>query len=196
MTSKATGTFVQNKKLDKIVHKESNLVVNNQKEKLVIGRVFEKAFIPLEDDTEVEKTLQTCAEFGLKYDESLVQFEEESEEKEAEEEARSASDQREVEKVVEPLSERREARPSQEQSEPTPRKETVERAKSESPSDLSALLQKHTEEMIAFVKKVSSNSASMSELSAVKKELEETKKELDGTKKKLKALLATMQEQL
>ena len=82
MTSKSSKlTLVKNKKLDCLYHKESMLVFKSPTEKLVIGRIENDEIIPLD-----EQALELCQEHGFKYDESLVETEEASQEEEQTEE--------------------------------------------------------------------------------------------------------------
>ena len=61
----------KNNIINKIWHPESTLVFKSSKEKLVIGRLDNKDFIPLDDEA-----LDLCIKWKFKYDNSLVDDEE------------------------------------------------------------------------------------------------------------------------
>ena len=58
----------RNKKLDKIYHSETNLVFKSVNEKVVIGRIENDEIIPLD-----ESCIKLCDDWGLSYDDSLVE---------------------------------------------------------------------------------------------------------------------------
>jgi hypothetical protein len=77
-------TLKRNKKLDKIFHSETNLVFKSINEKIVIGRLEGDKFLSLDGIC-----IELCEEWGLSYDESLIEktssTEEENEEQPKEE---------------------------------------------------------------------------------------------------------------
>jgi hypothetical protein len=67
------------KDTDKVWHSDSTLVFKSLKDKVVIGRYFEKEIIPLDD-----LCLELCSKWKFKYDKDLVEEDEEEEEEEEE----------------------------------------------------------------------------------------------------------------
>jgi len=65
------------KDTDKVWHSDSTLVFKSLKDKVVIGRYFEKEIIPLDD-----LCLELCSKWKFKYDKDLVEEEDEEEEDE------------------------------------------------------------------------------------------------------------------
>jgi hypothetical protein len=62
------------KDTDNVWHSESTLVFKSSKDKVVIGRYFEKEIIPLDD-----LCLELCSKWKFKYDKDLVEEEDEEE---------------------------------------------------------------------------------------------------------------------
>ena len=63
-----TSKLIFTKSLNLYYYKESSLVVKSDKEKVVIGRLENKEFIPFDD-----KTLKLCEEYGMEPDESKIE---------------------------------------------------------------------------------------------------------------------------
>jgi len=63
------------KDTDNVWHSESTLVFKSSKDKVVIGRYFEKEIIPLDD-----LCLELCSKWKFKYDKDLVEEEDDEEE--------------------------------------------------------------------------------------------------------------------
>jgi hypothetical protein len=61
-------TLKRNKKLDRIYHSDTNLVFKSANEKIVIGRIEYDDFISLDD-----MCISLCEQWGLSYDESLIE---------------------------------------------------------------------------------------------------------------------------
>ena len=61
-------TLKRNKKLDRIYHSDTNLVFKSVNEKVVIGRIENDEFVSLDDTC-----ISLCNEWGLSYDESLIE---------------------------------------------------------------------------------------------------------------------------
>ena len=80
--SKLKGKIVlkKNTTINKIWHPESTLVFKSSKEKLVIGRFHDGELIPLDDEA-----LDLCVQWKFKYDSSLVDEEEVTDEGEDQE---------------------------------------------------------------------------------------------------------------
>lgn len=85
-------TLKRNKKLDKIFHGETNLVFKSVNEKIVIGRLEGDEFLSLDGIC-----IELCEEWGLSYDESLIEktstTEEENEEQPKEETKENLNEQ-------------------------------------------------------------------------------------------------------
>ena len=84
------------KELDTIWHPESKLVFKSSKDKVVIGRYFEKEIIPLD-----ELCLELCSKWKFKYDKTLVEEEDEDDEEEEEEVVENQEEENDDESVKE-----------------------------------------------------------------------------------------------
>lgn len=84
------------KELDTIWHPESTLVFKSSKDKIVIGRYEDDKFVSLDDTS-----LELCDTWKFKYDESLLEKNEEVEEIEETEEAEAEEETEEVDETDE-----------------------------------------------------------------------------------------------
>lgn len=180
MSSKSKKiVYKRNKKLGKIYHPDSGLVVKSAKEKIVIGRIDGNKFVPLDDTA-----LDLCDEWNLKYDESLIDFEDadDSSEDEAEKSPKKKS-----QKSADEESDDEEKVPS--------RKASTKKSNTpvQPPADFAALIARQNKELQDFVAGVTGNGDNDERVAELEKELADTKKELTETKKKLKGVLAAMQ---
>lgn len=175
--SAKTAKYKKNSKIGKYYQVETGLVINSTEEKLVIGRIKGDEFIPLDQDDDIEQTLKLCEDSGLKFDQTLVSFEEEEEEDA--QSVKSAVSEK-VQVTTQPTV----------QPQPTPVVQPADR--SDVLTELVQLLHTQNEQMKEFVgrmiQKSSANSATDAELIATKQTLAETRKELDALKAKLKSL--------
>lgn len=187
MSAKATTKLAmkRHKKLDKIYYPDNNLVINSQTEKLVIGRISDDEFVPLDDEA-----LELCEKLGLKYDESLVQTEEEETEAPKEEE----EEQEQVQE--EPV-----------QEEPVQEEQPVPKAKVTPPEEEKPASKNNIDAVGVIVQnakmlgdllmsKMKEATVDKERVAELEKQLSATKKELDDVKKKLKGVLSAMQGEL
>lgn len=201
----------KSKKLDKIYDNETKLVVRSKDDKTVIGRIEDDNFVELDQDA-----VDLCDKHGYKYDESLIQFEEEVEEVEEKEEKEEKVE--EETKEVEEVEEEKEAPVEKE----TPKKKLVKdepkkpkgvREEIKEIKEIEAV----SEKFVALAEKQLNNNSfsellekfSQSALSLFnenennsKKKIEELeatvaklKKDLENTKRINKNLLMTLQQQ-
>ena len=84
------------KDTDKVWHSDSTLVFKSLKDKVVIGRYFEKEIIPLDD-----LCLELCSKWKFKYDKDLVEEDDEEDEDEEVVENQDGGDEQESEKESE-----------------------------------------------------------------------------------------------
>ncbi len=184
MTSKTKTTFTYNKKLDKIYHPETKLVIKSKSDRTVVGRIDGDSFIPLDEDDDASNTIELCEANGFKYDETLVDVQAEDDEEP---------------KVVNANPKQSSKSEDEESVKQTPVKPALEQPRPKL-DDLAIALAKHTKEMLDFVSKLQtvsqSNPSLEKDLVSVRKELDETRKELETVKKKLKTVLASMQDEL
>ena len=169
METTKTSKYKKDKTIDKYYQVGTGLVINSTEEKVVIGRLKNGQFVPLDQDDEIEQTLKLCEDNGLKFDETLVNFEEDED------------TEQEVKSVPE------ETKP--EESAP---KESVNSSTDTSMVELAQMLQQHNEQLRSFVTRImaknSSSSETEKELAVAKQNLVDTRKELDALKAKLKSL--------
>jgi len=88
------------KDTDKVWHSDSTLVFKSLKDKVVIGRYFEKEIIPLDD-----LCLELCSKWKFKYDKDLVEEEDDDEEVVENQEGDEEEQQNEKETEQEKLNE-------------------------------------------------------------------------------------------
>jgi hypothetical protein len=186
-TKSQNPVLKRNKKLDKIYNPDSGLVFNSSsKDKLVIGRIEDDEFISLD-----EKALELCEEYNFKYDESLVETEEEKEvvpEKEDDEEEEEKEEKEEV------VPHKKEIK-----VDVVPVKTKVD---TQSPNEVTnnsnfASLLVQLQEYVSNKDKCLSDledklELMRKELSQTKEDLSTKEKELIDTKKKLKGVLSAM----
>lgn len=218
-TSKSKKTvYKRNKKLGKIYHPDSGLVIKSAKEKIVIGRIDGDEFVPLD-----ETALELCEKWNFKYDESLVEetdaSDSEEEELPVEKKGKSAgkakskpdsvkgddSDSEEEELPAEKKGKsagKAKGKPDSvkgvDSEEETPaekkgRSQTKDEV-AQLPAGFTEILDRHNKELQDFVNSIkpveSGDNKRVNELEA---EVAELKKELASTKKKIKGVLAAMQ---
>jgi len=191
------SSYKLNKKLDRIYHVESNLVVKSQAEKLVVGRLENGEFIPLD-----ERAVELCDEFGLKYDESLVEDDSENAEEPSE---RPSEVPKDVPKDV-PDEKKSESSVSEEPAEaPAERPaealaEALAEVHSKQPAErpaFSLTLKRFCDEMNLFVSEYDTELTKLrTQVSDLISQLESSRGEVDSVKKKLKKLLASYQDEL
>lgn len=225
MSSKAAKLVLKkNKKLDKIYHPDTGLVFKSATEKVVVGRIVDDEFIPLDDEA-----LELCEKNHFKYDESLVETEETEETEQKPSEEKKSSKKSSHEETVEEPSEEEEQTPkvkskdlkiskkkSEEPIEETkkksqePAKKKVEEPVKESkPSShmkansddslggFAVILARHTKELQDFVAgRQSESQLDKDKIVDLETQLSSTKKELEEVKKKLKGVLSAMQDNL
>ena len=81
-TKGAKLVLKKNKKLDKIYHPDTGLVFKSASERVVIGRIIEDEFASLD-----QESVDLCQQYGFRYDESLIEEEEQPNEEETNEDA-------------------------------------------------------------------------------------------------------------
>jgi hypothetical protein len=163
----------RHKGLDKLYHEESNLVIKSKEEPLVVGRIENDTFIPLDDET-----LDLCSRFNMKYDETLVEVENQSA-------SQPDGDVEDTEQQAPPSLASEEVAVAS-----SPAENKTLPSSSDSVYDM--LMKVHT----IHQQFVSSNKSLQTQLSESQEELEKTKKELQEVKQKLKGVLSLMQSQL
>jgi outer membrane biosynthesis protein TonB len=216
MASKKEKTvFKKHKALDKVYHPDSGLVIKSATDKVVVGRISEDEFIPLDDEC-----LELCEKYGFKYDETLV-AEEDGAEEEAEQDAEETPEEvaEETPETVEPekqpetkkknskaVEQNVEQEPEKQPvPQPEPKKKTKEEVKKapEKPkgndvmSELSSLVSSHSESLTSFVQVLLDRSTESQErCSKLEAEISTLKTQLEETKNKMKKLLSAMQNDL
>lgn len=174
MSSKTKKIVLKrNKKLDKIYHLDSGLVVNSAKEKLVVGRIENDEFVVLD-----QTALDLCKKFDLKYDETLV----DSDDDEEDEEDNEVNSEKEEEE--------KEEEEKEEETKAVSRKSSVQETKksdSSTEAKVAELMLSTQKKLLELVKQMTpdKDSSSGEELEKVKAELEDTKVELAKVKKDL-----------
>lgn len=183
MSTKAKLTLKRNKKHDKIYDATTGLVIRSTKDKVVIGRLVDDEYIPLNAEM-----VELCDELGYEYDESLLASEPTNESEEESE--REASSSQEASQETTPV--QQEA--SQEAKREIPEvNNTIVFSRPTPEVQLSYILEQHKNALYEFVNSLGANSELESTLASVRVELEETQKELLATKTKLKKILIAMQ---
>ena len=218
MSSKTTQKFTRKPKLGIIYHDLSGLVIRDSKDKTVIG------FYDSENEEYHpgvnQKVADLCEQYNFKYDESLVQTEEETENVEETEDTEEVTEETEEKEETEEFEEdkqedsekkeeveedKQEVADEKDQSEVEESEEiggvqTDEKTNSNTNSSLLSLLEKCTSEAssmnAAFVQLKSKLSSTEESNKKLLQENEKLTKELASTKNKMKALLASMQENL
>jgi len=213
MTSK-TAKLVLSKKDGKLYQKDSGLVFNSVKEKLVIGRFEGDEFVSLDD-----KALELCEQFGFKYDESLVETQEteevgeeveETEEVEEKAPPKEASPPKKASKKVPPKDASPKKAPPKESSpveEASPPKKTSKKAPPQEESEVRAEavpeptkktevdpLQRllgtfSTELHTLFLSQKPTTSEDPGRIASLEKEIETLKQEIAKKDKKIRALI-------
>jgi len=182
----------KHKKLGKIYQDKSMLVFKSATERLVVGRIEDDQFIPLD-----EKAVELCEEYGHEVDKSLLDEAEADVQEEVEEKEIDAEESVEPlpEPVVEPPSKAKKEK--KEKPEETPKKKAVVPPKV---LDFSSVLMRHSEELIelnsSLTKKEEESTQNKERVAELEKELETMKKDHEETKKKLKGVLLAMQNSL
>jgi len=182
--SAKTVSFKKHKKSGEIYNLENLLVYKSAdgkplKEKIVIGRIFEEEFVPLDDEA-----VEQCGKLGLKYDETLLKETAEAEEaEETEEQTEETEEAEEAEETQEQAEETEEVPELKKETKKESQKEMKE-SKKDSPSILTQL-----EKFISD--KEAQSLLDKSSIDELKKQLEKEKKDHEETKRKMKALLAT-----
>ena len=211
MSSKATKLVLKkNKKLDKIYHPDTGLVFKSATEKVVIGRIVDDEFVPLDDEA-----VELCEQNQFKVDESLLESEETEEQpaekkktsKKKSDEVEEESDEDESPKKKASQEEKAvikdKAKPvaKEDESENTPAskdtKPVASKAKApanDSVDGFAAILNRHTKELQDFVSaRQAEAQADKDKITELVAQLATTKKELEDVRKKLKGVLSAMQ---
>jgi len=206
MSSKITKLVLKkNKKLDKIYHPETGLVFKSATEKVVIGRIVDDEFIPLD-----EEALELCEQNHFKYDESLVETEEivEKPTNSNDPNKKLCNDEDVQEDAVEEV-----LIPKMDKSVKTEKKKSLEvveerkkslevveeRKKSNKDTDtdisgFTSILTRHTKELQNYVSNLQNELQNAKErVVELETQHSSTKKELEEVKKKLKGVLLAMQ---
>ena len=184
----------RHQKTQKIYYPENKLVVRSNTEKIVIGRIDNDIFIPLDDEA-----IRLCEEHNLKYDESLVENSNDQEEDEQVSKSESKESVKEPVKQVSKEVAKEVIKDVTVTSKEVSSKDTT-RVKSAENNLLSDIAKCNTQ----ITKLISDyQSKSQQELENATKEIETlreklslTEKKLTETTKKLKNVLLAMQSDL
>lgn len=213
MSSKAAKLVLKkNKKLDKIYHPETGVVFKSATEKVVIGRIVDDEFIPLD-----EEALELCEKNHFKYDESLVETEEATEEEKPVEakksskksEARNSSQEETVEEEEKPATQSKKAVEEEpkvsavkKSSDPVKVGQSKGNASSDDVmSGFATILSRYNKELQDFfaVRQAEVQKESQTDkerIAELETQVSSLKKELEDVKKKLKGVLTAMQGEL
>uniref|UniRef100_A0A6C0EJW1 Uncharacterized protein n=1 Tax=viral metagenome TaxID=1070528 RepID=A0A6C0EJW1_9ZZZZ len=202
MSNKTRVTYKKNKKLDKIYHPDSGLVIKSAKERIVIGRIDDGEFVPLDD-----VALELCEEWDLEPDKTLLE-DEEDEDVDEKTKKKSKDEDEDDEEEEKPKGKKSKPKDEDEEEEEKPKgkkkskpkdedeeEEEKPKGKKSKPAEgetIVELLARHAKEVQDYVAGLTTSSSD----NDLEKELEKTKKELEKTKKKLKNVLASMQDAL
>ena len=186
-------------KSGKIFFSDTKLVVKSASEKIVIGRIFNDDFLPLD-----KEAINLSKQIGLQYDKNLLEeTEEETEHQETneeeetkhqetneEEETKHQETNEEEETKHQETNEEEETKHQETKHQETKHQET-ERNEKELFSDILKINFKYIENSYKKYEKETNDKISLLET-----ELDTTKKELQEVKKKLKGVLIAMQNSL
>lgn len=191
MTSKILLKAKRNK-AGHIYYQDINLVIKSAKEALVIGRLENDEFIPLD-----EKCLELCEQHNLKYDTTLVEEVPEENKTEPEETEQNEEPSEPIKQVVQPTqSITQSVTLPQAQPTPTPTStpaqplQATQSQQSNHSEKLTATLKQATALVAEMVEKANSEQSRLAEENA------KLKKEVDTLKNKVKQLLAAISNEL
>ena len=199
MSSKTAKLVLKkNKKLDKIYHPDTGLVFKSATEKVVIGRIVDDEFVPLD-----EEAVELCEKNSFKVDESLLETDEAEEpetKKKSSSKKKSEEETEETEETEEPPKGKK-APPKEEEKKPvndskaaTPAKDSKATPANDSLDCFAKIIARHNKELQDYVSGHQTESEAVKEqVAELEKQLASAKKDLEEVRKKLKGVLSAMQ---
>jgi len=208
MSSKTAKLVLKkNKKLDKIYHPDTGLVFKSATEKVVIGRIVDDEFVPLD-----EEAVELCEKNSFKVDESLLETdeaeepetkkkssskkksEEETEETEETEEPPKGKKAPPKEEEKKPVNDSKAATPAKDSKAATPAKDSKATPANDSLDCFAKIIARHNKELQDYVSGHQTESEAVKEqVAELEKQLASAKKDLEEVRKKLKGVLSAMQ---
>ena len=182
-SSKTTKLVLRpHRKLNKLYHSDTGLVFKSATEKVVIGRIVDDEFVSLD-----EEALDLCQQNNFRYDESLVEMQEETPD----------VDEEETPEPEPPVKASKESKVSKKKNKTLSKEIQEDENKSEDQvdcKDFTTLISSYNKDLQDCVARM--HQTYKDKVTNLEKQLTTLKKELEDSRKKLKNILCAMQDDL